>query len=262
MFLKKILREKREKVKEAKRTTSKRHLIKALEGTPDYNRKNFKAALQEAEGIALIAEIKRESPSKGLLREKFNLHEIARTYEKNGASAISVLTDEPNFAGRPEYIEKVKEVMSLPVLRKDFIIDEYQIFESRLIGADAILLIARLLSTRKLRGFLNILATLKMPALVEVHTEADLNKALKVGADIIGINNRDLDTLKVDTATTEKIKPLIPEHVITVAESGISTHADIEKLKALGIKAVLIGGAFMQAEDIGAKMQEIMHGQG
>jgi len=180
------------------------------------------------------------------------------TYQANGASAISVLTDERFFEGRLEYIARIKESVSLPVLRKDFIIDEYQIYESLVAGADAVLLIADILSANELVGFYNLAASLGLDAMVEVHNEEDVEKALAAGAPVIGINNRDLHTFRVDLGVTQKLVRLIPQNKVKVSESGIKSYEDVMFLKSLGVNAVLIGEAFMEAEDIAARMRDIM----
>jgi indole-3-glycerol phosphate synthase len=208
--------------------------------------------------VNLIAEIKKASPSRGIIRGDFNPAKIAMTYQANGASAISVLTDERFFEGRLEHMKTVKEHVSLPVLRKDFIIDEYQIYESVRSGADAILLIAEILSGSELGSFYNLAVSLGLDVLVEVHNEEDVEKALGCQAGIIGINNRDLHTFKVDLAVTQKLLRMIPPGKVRVSESGIKTYEDVMFLKSMGVNAVLIGEAFMEASDIASKMREIM----
>ena len=221
-------------------------------------RLSFCQALRQAVFPAIIAEIKKASPSKGILRGDFNPVKIAMTYQAHGAAAVSVLTDERFFEGKLEYIKMVKESISLPILRKDFIIDEYQIYESVACGADAILLIADLLSDSEMTGFYQIAASLGLDVLLEVHNEEDLEKAIATGGDIIGINNRDLHTFKVDLTVTQKLIRLVPAHKIKVSESGIKSYEDVMFLKSLGINAILIGEAFMESPDIAAKMHEIM----
>ena len=172
--------------------------------------------------------------------------------------AISVLTCEDYFLGDINYIEQIKKTVNLPILRKDFIIQPYQIYESRAFGCDALLLIVELLSQETMSEFLNLAKNLGLDCLVEVHTEKDLKKALKVKAQFIGINNRNLNTLEVDFKTTERLYPLISKDKLVVVESGIKTYQDILFLKILGVEAVLIGEAFMEAEDIKAKISQIM----
>lgn len=256
MILSDIIEEKRRVIEEAKRLKPQEELIKEIGDIPV--RSAFKKNISRPHHVNLIAEIKKASPSKGIIRADFNPARIASTYQANGASAISVLTDERFFEGKLEYIKTVKEHVSLPVLRKDFIIDEYQIYESAAAGADAILLIAELLSASELTGFYSCATSLGLDVLVEAHSEEDIEKALAANADIIGINNRDLHTFKVDLGVTQKLLRMIPASKVRVSESGIKTYEDVMFLKSMGINAVLIGEAFMEAEDIAAKMREIM----
>lgn len=256
MILSRIIEEKRRAVEEAKRAKPQNELVKEIKNISV--KSSFKKSISRPHHVNLIAEIKKASPSKGILRGDFNPARIAMTYQSNGASAISVLTDERFFEGKLEYIKVVKEHVSLPVLRKDFIIDEYQIYESVWAGADAILLIAELLSTNEMALFYNLAVSLGLDVLTEVHNEEDVEKALTTGANIIGINNRDLHTFKVDLGATQKLARIIPQNKVRVSESGIKSYEDIMFLKSLGINAVLIGEAFMEAADIAAKMREIM----
>lgn len=256
MLLSRIIEEKRRVVDEAKRIVPLGELVNRTKNIIVVS--TFRKNVSRPHHINLIAEIKKASPSKGILRGDFNPVKIAVTYQANGASAISVLTDERFFEGKLEYIQKIKGNISLPVLRKDFIIDEYQIYESVVAGADAILLIAEILSTGELAGFYNKACGLGLDVLVEVHNEEDIEKALAAGAGIIGINNRDLHTFKVDLAVTQKLIRLIPQNKARVSESGIRTYEDVMFLKSLGVNAVLIGEAFMEADDIAGKMREIM----
>lgn len=256
MILSRIIEDKRRVIEEAKRTKSHDEIVK--EAKLICVRSAFKKNISRPHHINLIAEIKKASPSKGILRGDFNPVKIAVTYQANGASAISVLTDERFFEGRLEYIKKVKENVSLPVLRKDFIIDEYQIYESVVAGADAILLIAELLSAGEMVGFYDLATSLGLDVLMEVHNEEDVEKALSTDAGIIGINNRDLHNFKIDISMTQKLIRMLPQNKIKVSESGIRSYEDVMFLKSLGVNAVLIGEAFMEAQDIAAKMREIM----
>ena len=206
--------------------------------------------------IKLIAEIKKASPSKGVIRKDFDPLGIASIYEKK-ADAISVLTEEDFFQGRLEFISAVKTITTIPLLRKDFIFDEYQIYESRANEADAILLIAAILSKNQAEEYLHLARELVLSVLFEVHDLKELEMALSVNADIIGINNRDLKTLKIDLNNTFMIKKEIPSDKIVVSESGIKTRADILNLESAGIDAVLIGTSFMEAKDIGKKIEEL-----
>jgi indole-3-glycerol phosphate synthase len=255
MILSRIIEEKRRVVEEAKKAVSPEELIKRAQGI--YVKSAFKRNISRPHHVNLIAELKKASPSLGIIRGDFNPVKIAVIYETNGASAISVLTDERFFEGRLDYIKQVKERVSLPVLRKDFIIDEYQIYETVVAGADAILLIAEILSSAELARFLAIAKGAGLDILTEVHTEEDIEKALDVGAEIIGINNRDLHTFKVELGVTQRLVRLIPRDRVIVSASGIKTYEDVMFLKSLGVNAVLIGEAFMEADDIGARMREL-----
>ncbi len=223
-----------------------------------HDMKSFGRAIKSDMNISIIAEIKKASPSLGVIREDFQPAEIARLYQKGGAAAISVLTDEKYFQGKLSYIKDVKQSVDLPVLRKDFIIDPYQIYEAQSAGADAILLIAALLSEDTIQRFLNLARELEMDCLVEVHTGAELQKVLQTSADIIGINNRDLATFIVNLETTFQLRPMIPEGKIIVSESGIKSRTEILRLFNKGINAVLIGETFMKSGDIPAALHELL----
>ncbi len=257
MFLEKIIEYKKKEVAQAKAKVSQESLAKCLE-LPLEPRRDFQVAIKRPGEVSLIAELKRKSPSKGIIRKDFNIEEIAKIYQNNGVSAISVLTDEEYFGGEAGHLKTVKDIVLIPVLRKEFIIDEYQLYESCILGADAVLLIATILSFEQIKKLLSVLSCLGMQALVEVHTEEDIKKALSAGAGILGINNRDLNTFKVDFGTSIRLKKFIPEGITTVSESGIKDHSQIEELKTLGVNAVLIGEAFMEASDIATKIREIM----
>ena len=218
----------------------------------------FKERISRPGQINLIAEIKKASPSQGLIRPRFEVLEIARDYVDNGAAAISVLTEDKYFLGRPAYVRRVAETFPVPVLTKDFIIDEMQIYEAYLCGASAVLLIVAILDDAALRHLLDVAAGLDLDCLVEVHDQAELDRAVAAGAKIIGINNRNLRTFAVDLAICLRLAPQIPSDRVIVAESGIRSHADIETLRAAGFHAVLIGETFMRAADVGAKVREIM----
>ncbi len=211
--------------------------------------------------IKLIAEVKKASPSRGIIRPDFNPVEIARVYASHGASAISVLTETRYFQGSINYLRTIGNALGkkrLPLLRKDFLSDPYQVYESRAYGADSLLLIVAILTADKLQELLGLSHDLGMKCLVEVHNEAELETALRSGARIIGVNNRDLNTFAVDLATTERLRPLIPPDRIVVSESGIKDRSDMEKLRQWGVDAVLIGEALMSAPDIAAKMKELL----
>ncbi len=210
-----------------------------------------------SEPIRLIAEIKRASPSRGVIRKDFNPFEIASIYEKKPVSAISVLTEEDYFQGRLEYLSEVKKLTTKPILRKDFIFDEYQIYESRANGADAILLIAAILEKRQAEEYLHMANELSLSVLFEVHDWRELEMALLIDAAIIGINNRNLKTLQIDINTTFELKKEIPHGKIVVSESGIKTREDVLRLEEAGVDAMLIGTSFMEAGDIGKKIDEL-----
>ena len=256
MIISKIIEDKRRVIEESKRAKPQDELIHDIRNI--CVKSSFKKNISRPHHVNLIAEIKKASPSKGIIRADFNLLKIAIAYQANGASAISVLTDERFFDGKLEYIKKVKESVSLPVLRKDFIIDEYQIYETVAAGADAMLLIADLLSKSELCGFYNLATSLGLDVLIEVHKEEDIEKALATEGSIIGINNRDLHTFRVDLAITQKLIRLIPPNRIKVSESGIRSYEDVMFLKSLGLNAVLIGEAFMESSDIPSKIREMM----
>ncbi|MBE7415496.1 MAG: indole-3-glycerol phosphate synthase TrpC [Deltaproteobacteria bacterium] len=210
-----------------------------------------------ADRIRIIAEIKRGSPSKGMIREYFVPAEIARGYIEGGAAAISVITDEKFFMGKLEYLTALRGNIRLPLLRKDFIIDEYQVYESRVSGADALLLIVAALPKDGLKKLLELTYSLGMSALVEVHDEKELETALDVGARIIGVNNRDLKTFKTDLETTARLAPYVPKDRVLVSESGINTHEDILRLRECGVEAFLIGEALMREENFRKKLREL-----
>ena len=221
--------------------------------------RSFKEAITSGNSINLIAEIKKKSPSKKKeFFKKLDVSHLAKIYEKNGAKAISVLTDKKFFGGDPSYINKVKQAVKLPVLRKDFIISEYQVYESRYLGADAILLIARILTKEQIRSFSHLARRIGMECLVEVYDEKDLENALVAGAKIIGINNRNLDALTIDLENTFRVVSKMPKEIIKISESGIKSNSDIVRLKKIGINAVLIGSSFLESSDIEGKMKDIM----
>jgi indole-3-glycerol phosphate synthase len=218
---------------------------------------DFAAALR-GNSLKLIAEVKKASPSKGVLSHDFNPLTLAKTYARHGAVAISVLTEVKHFQGSLEHLATIREAVNIPLLRKDFIFDEYQVFESAAYGADAILLIMAILSPERLEELMTLSRNLCLSCLVEVHNEDELFKALLAGAEIIGINNRDLNTFNVDTNTTRRLRLLVPEEQIVVSESGIRNKDDIKKMKECKVNAVLVGEALVTAPDIPAKMKELM----
>ncbi|MEE8413972.1 MAG: indole-3-glycerol phosphate synthase TrpC [Dehalococcoidales bacterium] len=221
---------------------------------------DFASALR-GDSVRLIAEIKRASPSKGIIRSNFDPLEIASIYTAHGASAISVLTETRYFQGSLSYLAEIRDSLGdkkVPLLRKDFLTDPYQIYESRANGADCLLLIVAILNAEKLEELLGLSHRLKMSCLVEVHNEAELEIALNSQAKIIGINNRDLTTFETDPETTERLCSQIPKDRIIVSESGIKDRDDIERMARCGVDAVLIGESLMAAKDIAAKMAELL----
>ena len=216
----------------------------------------FEKALA-APGISVICEVKKASPSKGLIAVDFPYLEIARQYERAGASAISVLTEPEYFLGSDDYLREIAREVSIPVLRKDFTVDEYQIYEAKVLGADAILLIAAILSEEKIKEFYDLAKSLEIDCLVEVHNEKELKKVVACGCDIIGINNRNLKTFDVDLNTTSKLAPLIPYEAVLVSESGMKDENDMKNVKEQGADAVLIGETFMRSDNIKETMKQL-----
>lgn len=222
--------------------------------------RDFKASLISviASGRpAVIAEIKRASPSQGVIRQEYQPDEIAMDYEHHGAACISVLTDMKFFQGLPEHLVQVRAATRLPLLRKDFMIDPYQVFESRILGADCVLLIVAALEPDQLVSLLELSRSLGMQALVEVHTAAEITIALDAGADMIGINNRDLSTFTTDIGTSTRLAPLIPDSCLVVSESGITSAQDIDRLRESRINAFLVGEAFMRQTSPGRALQKL-----
>ena len=222
-------------------------------------RRDFVSALKNPRsGVALIAEVKKASPSAGVICIDFDPIRIAKDYEAAGASCLSVLTDEKFFQGSLDYLRQIREAVQLPLLRKDFIIDERQILEAIEWGADAILLIVSILSDDQLKKFHSLAVDAGLAALVEVHDAQEMERALKIGAELIGVNNRDLKTFKVDLATTENLAAKLGHGKILVAESGIHTRADVERLKKCGASAILVGESLLRGGDIQTKIRELV----
>jgi indole-3-glycerol phosphate synthase len=217
----------------------------------------FEKALSKT-GLNFICEVKKASPSKGIISKDFKYREIALDYEQAGAAAISVLTEPDFFLGKNEYLTEIKKEVSIPVLRKDFIIDEYQIYEAKIIGADAILLICAILDFEVLKKFISIAQNLGLSCLVEIHNEKEAETALKAGAKIIGVNNRDLTTFQVDVNNSVRLRNLIPKDKIFVSESGIKTKEDIALLRENKVNAVLIGEELMRNANVKEKLKELM----
>jgi indole-3-glycerol phosphate synthase len=209
---------------------------------------SFEKALRK-DDIAFICECKKASPSKGIIAENFPYLDIAQEYEQAGADCISVLTEPSRFLGRDSYLKEITEKVSIPCLRKDFTVDEYMIYQARLLGASAVLLICSILDKLQIKEYINICDTLGLSALVEVHDENEIKTALQSGARIIGVNNRNLKDFSVDTENSRKLRELVPNDVIFVSESGVKTPEDVQKLRDIGANAVLIGETLMRAEN-------------
>lgn len=254
-ILDRIVKVKRKEVRRLKRSTSLDAMREAALDRPAP--RNFRGAISGAD-CAVIAEVKRSSPSRGRIREDFDPLAIASLYEENGAAAISVLTDEIFFEGKKAYLSEIKKRVSIPLLRKDFIIDPYQICETRIIGADAVLLIAGILEGTMLADFIELAGSLGLSSLVEVHSREELERAIAAGAGIIGINNRNLKTFSTDLETTLELAPLVPEGRVLISESGIEGRGDIERLMKGGIHTFLVGETLMRAPDIGAALRALL----
>jgi indole-3-glycerol phosphate synthase len=258
-ILDKIIRQKKEELKNTKSAAPLSDLkarVKDMESV-----KSFKSAIKRTQDrpVNLIAELKKASPSKGLIRENFDLPEIISVYNKKRVAAISVLTEENFFSGSLSFLNEARGRTEKPLLRKDFIFDDYQIYESRVNSADALLLIAAALEKSQLGDLYGLARELSLDCLVEVHNMKELDTALNCGAEIIGINNRDLTTLNISLNISFNLLKDIPDNIIVVSESGINTRADVEAMESTRADAVLVGTAIMEAEDIGAKIDELMH---
>jgi len=248
MILDDIVAKQKERIEKEKKEKNIESLKQEALNLPLSEKFFFEDSLRSKD-FAFICEIKKASPSKGIIVEDFPYIDIAQEYEQAGAAAISVLTEPNFFKGNDKYLKDVSDTLNIPVLRKDFIIDEYQIYQAKLIGADAILLICAILDETTLNKFLNLAKSLKLSCLVETHNEDEIKKALNSGAEIIGINNRDLKTFKVDINTSLKLRSFIPENKILISESGIKTSQDIKMLKNAGFNGVLIGESMMLSKD-------------
>ena len=257
-FLKTIAKHKFE-ILTAKRSYYE-NLIKNMKPTGLRRYEVFKKAISKRGQINLIAEVKKASPSAGLIREDFNAVKIAGIYINNNAAAISVLTEDKYFLGKFSYLAKISENCRVPVLMKDFIVHEYQVYEGLFYGASAVLLIVAMLPDKRLKDLLKLSHRLGLDCLVEAHDDTEVKRAVKAGAEIIGVNNRNLKSLKVDLNNCLKLIPLIPKGIVIVAESGLKSHEDIRRVEEAGAHAVLIGEVFMRSPDIGVKIKEVMYG--
>lgn len=244
-----------------KKSISFRSIASLEEDFEKYNKRGFEDAIMSRvseKETAIIAEIKKASPSKGLIREDFEPKKIAKEYEEGGATCLSVLTDEPFFQGKLEYLDSVRSSCELPILRKDFMIDLYQIYETKAYGGDCILLIVAALDIIQLKDFSQLARELNLDILIEVHSEDELNEALSINSKLIGINNRDLTTFEVDKNLAIKLARQIPKEVIVVSESGISSREDILSSKEQGIHSFLIGESFMRKPNPGKALKDIL----
>lgn len=247
-ILDEIAEKTRERMDECKRKRSLKEIQACAESLPKDTGYPFERALKK-KGISFICEVKKASPSKGVIAADFPYVQIAKEYEAAGADAISCLTEPFYFQGRDEYLREIADEVSIPILRKDFTIDPYMIYEAKLLGASAVLLICAILSDEELKEYLAISESLGLSALVEAHTEEEVVRAIRNGSRIIGVNNRNLKNFEVDIATSIRLRKMIPENVIYVSESGVRNAADLEQLDQNGTDAVLIGEVLMRASD-------------
>lgn len=255
-ILDKIVAQKRIEIADARSLTSLGAVQEAAATAPPA--RDFLGALRASEGIGLIAEVKKASPSKGLIREDFDPPSIARLYTDHGARCISVLTDETFFQGSLSYLKQVRSVVDTPLLRKDFVLDAYQIYEARAAGADAVLLIAEILTASELRQFSDLALELGMVALTELYDPANLDAVLASGTPLVGVNNRDLRTFEVDLSHTVRLRQQIPQSVLLVGESGISSREDALFLQENGVEAMLVGESLMRQTDIGKAVDTLL----
>jgi len=251
-----ILLHKRVEIKKMKDLRSQKDLIKEIAEAK--SPRSFAQALR-GDGLSVIAEIKKASPSRGVLSHDFDHRSLAKEFQSGGARALSVLTDERFFHGKPEFIADVKRICNLPVLRKDFILDEYQVYESRLLGADAILLIVKALPKKNLEHLYRCAKGVQLDVLVEVHTREEVDVANEIGAEIIGINNRDLDTFEVSLERSLQLRSHVNPKAISVSESGIMNSNDIGRLQRAGFDAVLVGESLMKSQDPAKTLRALVH---
>lgn len=256
MIFNDIIENKRNEVRLSKQARSCETIQDYLSQNPPM-RRQFRKTLTAGNDIKIIAELKKASPSHGVIRDDFNILQLAEEYELGGAVALSVLTETTYFQGRLSYLKTVRRVTSLPILRKDFIVDAYQIYESAMFEADAVLLITSLFTEEELKQLIDLCRNLSLDPLVEVHSKLDLSKALNAGADLVGINNRNLSTLEVDPQAAEKLLPIIPKNICVIVESGLSTHEELQKYLSLGANKFLIGTTLMKAKCVASKLREL-----
>ena len=254
--LDRIVANKREEIALVKQRRDLQALKDAVANAPEI--RNFAEALKRYDRIRLLAEVKKASPSKGVIRPQFQPVDIARAYEAGGAAAISVLTDEPFFQGQLDYLTRIRQTVSIPILRKDFILDEYQVYEARVAGADAVLLIAECLPGDELQHLYECITSLGMTALVELYDPIHLDRVLATGSPLVGVNNRDLRTFAVDLEHVIRLRPQIPTNVTLVAESGIFTATEVHRLEAAGVDAILVGESLMRQENVEQAVRLLM----
>jgi len=255
-ILKKIVIQKQQEIEQAKSTRPVAEVHAAVADAPAV--RSFPAGLRAKQPIALIAEVKKASPSAGIIREDFHPVEIARCYEQHGAACISLLTDQHFFQGELAYLTDIRHNISLPVLRKDFILDTYQVAEARAAGADCILLIAECLTAEQLQILYEATLELGMSALIEIYEEDNLEHSLKLNPEILGVNNRNLRTFKTNLDHSLKLRKQVPETTLFVSESGIRTPLDVQRLMKHGVNAMLVGETLMRAENIGAQVDALL----
>jgi indole-3-glycerol phosphate synthase len=255
-ILDEIVATKRKEIEAAKAALPEAELRRAAEAAPAV--RNFFAPLAAEGPIKLIAEVKKASPSAGVIRADFDPVMVARTYERHGAACLSVLTDERYFQGSLAHLRDVRSTVTIPCLRKDFVLDRYQLYQARAAGADAVLLIAECLDDCHLRSLFNEAVAVGMTPLVELYDAENLKRVFDAGATLIGVNNRDLRTFKTDLEHTLRLRQRLPDQCVLVAESGIQTRADVERLEAAGVDAILVGESLMREPDIGAAVDRLL----
>lgn len=256
MILDQIAEKTRRRIAEEKEHISENQMREMALGMDTGKGRPLERAFAQRE-LSFICEVKKASPSKGVIAEDFPYLEIAKEYEDAGAAAISVLTEPYFFQGKDAYLTEIAKQVNIPVLRKDFILEPYQIYQARIIGASAVLLICSLLDKSKLKMYVSIAQRLGLSPLVEAHTEAEIAMALESGTEIIGVNNRDLNTFTVDLSTSTRLRKLVPDHLFFVSESGIGSGEDLKRLKKDGVNAVLIGETLMRSPDKKAALAEL-----